>query len=91
MVGGTVKILGMVQNMSIFICPHCNNSTHVFGTEGGVIRECSKHGVDFLGDIPLDATICQDADRGKPTVAARKGSLTDAYLAIAKKVADKIF
>jgi len=85
-----VPILGMVQNMSVFTCPNCQHSTHIFGSEG-VARECRKHGIELLGDIPLDASICSDADLGKPTVAAREGPLTDAYNAIAKKVSEQLW
>ncbi|KAI5778367.1 nucleotide binding protein-like protein [Geopyxis carbonaria] len=84
-----VPILGMVQNMSVFVCPNCSHQTHVFGSEG-VARECSKHGINFLGDIPLDASICKDADNGKPTVVARKGPLTDAYNSIALKLRQQL-
>ncbi|MCJ1328565.1 hypothetical protein MMC10_005242 [Thelotrema lepadinum] len=64
-----VPILGMLQNMSHFACPSCGTQTPIFGSKG-VERECAKHSIDFLGDIPLDARICDDADRGKPTVVA---------------------
>lgn len=80
----------MIQNMSVFTCPHCHQSTHIFGSEG-VVRECSKHGIDFLGDIPLHASICDDADRGKPTVVSEPGSSRAlAFATIADKVAAKI-
>ncbi|KAA8910051.1 P-loop containing nucleoside triphosphate hydrolase protein [Sphaerosporella brunnea] len=85
-----VPILGMVQNMSVFTCPNCQHTTHIFGTEG-VARECQKHGLELLGDIPLDASICQDADNGKPTVVAREGPLTDAYKSIADKVVKQLW
>jgi ATP-binding protein involved in chromosome partitioning len=86
----STQILGMVQNMSVFTCPNCQHTTHIFGTEG-VARECQKHGIELLGDIPLDASICQDADQGKPTVVAREGPLTDAYKSIACKVTEKLW
>ncbi|MCJ1404795.1 hypothetical protein MMC11_008021 [Xylographa trunciseda] len=85
-----VPILGMVQNMSVFTCPQCNHSTHIFGSEG-VLRECSKHGIDFLGDIPLHASICDDADRGKPTVVSEPTSPRgQAFVKIADAVGKKI-
>lgn len=89
----TVKtpILGMVQNMSLFICPHCKEGTHVFGPEAGVQNACEKYGIDFLGDIPLHASICDDADRGKPTVVAEPGSeRAKAFMDIADAVGRKI-
>ncbi len=63
----------MIQNMSVFACPHCHQNTHIFGAEG-VRQACAKHGLDLLGDIPLHGSICNDADRGKPTVVAEPGS-----------------
>ncbi|EKD15232.1 cytosolic Fe-S cluster assembling factor NBP35 [Drepanopeziza brunnea f. sp. 'multigermtubi' MB_m1] len=89
----TIKtpILGMIQNMSLFQCPHCHNSTHVFGSKSGVTHACEKHGIDFLGDIPLHASICDDADRGKPTVVAEPDSnRAKAFVAIAEQVGAKI-
>ena len=80
----------MVQNMSVFTCPHCNNSTHIFGSEG-VVRECSKHGIKFLGDVPLHASICNDADRGKPTVVSEPDSAqAQAFTRIAANVGKQI-
>lgn len=85
-----VPILGMVQNMSVFVCPGCGKSTHIFGAEG-VMRTCNSHGVALLGDIPLDAKICDDADRGKPTVVVEPESgRGKAFLAIAERIGRKI-
>lgn len=85
-----VDVLGMVQNMNVFICPKCGESTHVFGKEG-VERTCKSHGIELLGDIPLDARICADADRGKPTVVAEPESEKGkAFLGIAERIARKI-
>jgi ATP-binding protein involved in chromosome partitioning len=86
----SVPILGMVQNMSVFVCPNCNHSTHVFGAEG-VARTCADRGIELLGDLPLDARICEEADRGKPTVVAEpESSRAKAFLEIAQKVAARI-
>lgn len=85
-----VPLLGMIQNMSVFICPHCNTSTHIFGSEG-VTRACSQHNVPFLGDIPLHASICDDADRGKPTVVAEPESTrAKAFTTIAERIGKEI-
>ncbi|KAL8846072.1 MAG: hypothetical protein Q9221_008818 [Calogaya cf. arnoldii] len=85
-----VPLLGMVQNMSVFLCPKCNHSTHIFGSEG-VSQACLKHHVPFLGDIPLHASICDDADRGKPTVVAEPGSgRTQAFMSMAERIAKNI-
>lgn len=85
-----VPILGMVQNMSVFVCPECNRATHIFGSEG-VSRACEKHEVELLGDVPLHAQIQEDADRGKPTVVAEIDSdRAGAFFKIANRVRDKL-
>ena len=85
-----VPILGMVQNMSVFVCPDCGKSTHIFGTEG-VKKTCESHDIELLGDIALDAQICDDADKGKPTVVAEPESArAQAFLGIADRIVKKI-
>lgn len=86
-----VPILGMIQNMSLFTCPHCLHSTHIFGSHSGVTHACEEHGIGFLGDIPLHANICDDADRGKPTMVAEPDSdRAKAFLGIANEVGGKV-
>ena len=68
------KILGMVQNMSAFTCPTCLSTHSIFGSEG-VAKKCEELNLTLLGDIPLHASICEDADRGKPTVVAEPDSV----------------
>ncbi|KAL4920840.1 iron-sulfur protein IND1 [Aspergillus aurantiobrunneus] len=99
-----VPVLGMVRNMAFFACPECGTKTRIFshghshghdGGEGdwGVLAECKRLGVEFLGDIPLDARVCEDADRGMPTVVAEegKGSVRrEAFMDVAEKVARKV-
>ena len=85
-----VPILGMVQNMSVFVCPDCGKSTHIFGTEG-VRKTCASHGIELLGDIALDAQICDDSDKGKPTVVAEPGRARgEVFLEIADRIGRKI-
>lgn len=60
-----VPVLGMVENMSVFICPHCGEGSHIFGT-GGVKAEAETIGVDYLGDIPLHPDLRARSDRGEP-------------------------
>ncbi len=85
-----VDILGMVQNMSVFICPGCGLDTHIFGSKG-VAKRCIEHGIELLGDIPLDERICKDSDIGKPTVVAEpEGAIAEAYMSVASRVAEKI-
>ncbi|KAI5246991.1 P-loop containing nucleoside triphosphate hydrolase protein [Aureobasidium subglaciale] len=69
-----VPILGMVQNMSAFTCPNCSTTHSIFGREG-VIKKCEEMNIKLLADIPLHPSICEDADRGKPTVVAEPDSL----------------
>ncbi|KAI4739761.1 P-loop containing nucleoside triphosphate hydrolase protein [Aureobasidium sp. EXF-12298] len=69
-----VPILGMVQNMSAFTCPNCSTTHSIFGREG-VIKKCDEMDIKLLADIPLHPSICEDADRGKPTVVAEPDSV----------------
>lgn len=87
-----VPLLGMIQNMSLFTCPHCQQSTHIFSPRsGGVAKACSEHQIEFLGDIPLHASICEDADRGKPTVVSEPESeRAKVFMQIAERVGKKI-
>ena len=85
-----VRVLGMVQNMSIFRCPGCGMETHVFGKEG-VERACGREGVELLADLPLDARICEDADRGLRTVVAEPESeRAKDFMVLAERVGGKI-
>ena len=85
-----VPILGVVENMSIHICSNCGHAEHIFGAGGGE-RICAQYGVDFLGSLPLDMAIREQADAGRPTVAADPhGATAGIYRAIARKVAVKI-
>lgn len=86
-----VGILGLVQNMSLFTCPHCHGETNIFGSNERVERMCKEHSIDFLGDIPLHPNIGDDAERGKPTVVAEPTSdRASAFLRIAQAAAPKI-
>ncbi len=61
-------VLGIVENMSYFICPHCKGESHIFGTGGGK-REAARAGVPLLGEIPLEGTIVETGDKGDPIAA----------------------
>ncbi len=65
-----VPILGIVENMSYYICPHCNSRDHIFG-EGGAKRAAAELEIPFLGEVPLDLAIRQQSDAGSPIVVAR--------------------
>jgi hypothetical protein len=64
----SVPILGLVENMSGFVCAHCGEVTDIFGRGGGE-RYAAENGIDFLGGVPLDITVRQGADVGVPAVA----------------------
>ncbi|CAH0052945.1 unnamed protein product [Clonostachys solani] len=86
-----VNILGMVQNMSLFTCPKCNEATHVFGSNERVKKLCDEHRIDFLGDIPLHPNIGDDGDKGKPTVVSEPTSTrASAFLEIAQTICSKV-
>jgi ATP-binding protein involved in chromosome partitioning len=63
-----VPILGIVENMATFVCPHCGQTSHIFG-HGGARREAERLGVPFLGEVPLNMTIRETSDAGRPVVA----------------------
>ena len=82
-----VPILGIIENMSSFICPHCGESSDIFG-KGGAQDEAGKLGVPFLGAIPLHMDIRRHSDAGTPIVIADPdGPHAKTYKTIALKVA----
>jgi ATP-binding protein involved in chromosome partitioning len=82
-----VPIVGIVENMAVHVCSKCGHAEHIFG-EGGGERMCRDYGVPFLGSLPLDMRIREQADSGRPTVVADPdGAVALAYMAIARKVA----
>ncbi|KAI9593325.1 P-loop containing nucleoside triphosphate hydrolase protein [Syncephalis fuscata] len=85
-----VPILGMIQNMSYFNCPCCSTKTHIFGTEG-VRRLADRMKLPLLGEIPLNADICELSDQGRPIVVARPDSLeAHSYVSIAEALRPKL-
>jgi ATP-binding protein involved in chromosome partitioning len=67
----SVPVVGIVENMSAFVCPHCGDLTEIFGRGGGE-RFAAQHEIEFLGAIPLDVTVRQGGDVGVPAVAQRE-------------------
>ena len=85
-----VPLLGIIENMSVFICPCCGEVTHIFG-EGGAKRMSEQYGVPMLGELPLSPAIRESADSGRPTVAAEpESAAAKMYRAIAMKIAGSI-
>lgn len=85
-----VPILGIIENMSFFVCPNCGERTNVFG-QGGGEWAATKHDVPLLGQIPLDAAIREGGDAGTPIVAADPLSpRASAFRAAAQRVAGRL-
>jgi ATP-binding protein involved in chromosome partitioning len=85
-----VPILGIVENMSGFICPHCGTPAALF-REGGGRRASEQLGVSYLGSIPLDQAICQAGDRGEPVTAKQPASaVAAAFQRIAQTLVDRV-
>ena len=82
-----VNLLGLVCNMAGFKCPGCGSVHEVFGNMTKIRSMCAKYDLKMLGEIPLHASISDDADRGKPTVVAEPdGDRAAAFLDIAREV-----
>jgi ATP-binding protein involved in chromosome partitioning len=85
-----IPILGVVENMSIHVCPKCGHESHIFGA-GGAERMCRDYGTELLGQLPLDESIREQADSGKPTVVSDPdGKAAEIYRRIARRCAVKI-
>jgi ATP-binding protein involved in chromosome partitioning len=79
-----VPIVGVVENMSIHVCPKCGHESHIFGA-GGAERMCRDYGTELLGQLPLDESIREQADSGKPTVVSDPdGTAAEIYRRIAR-------
>jgi ATP-binding protein involved in chromosome partitioning len=85
-----VPVLGVVENMSVHVCPACGHASHIFGAGGG--RDMAeRYGVDLLGELPLDIGIREQADSGCPTVAAAPESPAGlAYQEVARRAAARL-
>ena len=83
----SVPIVGVVENMSMHVCSNCGHAEAIFG-EGGAQRMCNDYNVPFLGGLPLDIRIREQADSGRPTVVADPdGKIAAIYKEIARKTA----
>jgi ATP-binding protein involved in chromosome partitioning len=85
-----VPVLGVVENMSTHVCGKCGHEEAIFGAGGGD-RLAQQYGVELLGQVPLDIRIREQADGGKPTVAAEPDSpLARRYRDIARKAMERV-
>lgn len=80
-------ILGLIENMSTYVCPNCGHEEHLFG-HGGVAAEAKKMGVPLLAELPLSLDVRLAGDAGAP-VATGEGAAAEAYLALAKRLVDE--
>lgn len=85
-----VPVLGVVENMATHVCSNCGHEEHIFG-EGGGARMSTQYGVPYLGSLPLDIRIREQADSGNPTVATMPDSdLAMRYREIARNAAGRL-
>jgi ATP-binding protein involved in chromosome partitioning len=85
-----VPILGLVENMAVYCCPNCGHTEHIFGADGGK-KMAEQYKLDYLGALPLNMSIREQADSGRPTVVADPdGEIAAIYKAVARQVAVKI-
>ncbi len=76
-------VLGLIENMSTYVCPNCGHEAHIFG-EGGVRAEAEKLDLPFLGALPISLETRLAGDAGTP-IAAESGPMADAYAALAAR------
>ncbi|XP_069121258.1 iron-sulfur cluster transfer protein NUBPL-like [Argopecten irradians] len=85
-----VPVLGLVQNMSVYICPKCGHAEHIFGKDGATAI-ASDLSMDILGDVPLHICIREGSDNGQPVVVSQPQSpQAHIYKQIAKKITEKL-
>ncbi len=85
-----IKIVGIIENMSTHICSKCGHEEHIFGAGGGE-KMCADYNTEFLGGLPLDIRIREQADSGTPTVVADPdGNIARVYKQIARRIAVKV-
>jgi ATP-binding protein involved in chromosome partitioning len=85
-----VPVLGIIENMSYFLCPHCGERSEIF-SHGGARREAERLGCDFLGEVPLDLAIRETSDEGRPITMSDPGSAhAQLFREIAARVWEKV-
>lgn len=85
-----IKTLGVIENMSYYICPKCGNNDHIFGEDGAHLL-CGKNKIEFLGNLPLHKSIRENADNGKPYVSLDKDdAINTSYMTVAENIINEI-
>ena len=83
-----MPVIGIVENMSGFICPHCGKKSDIFESGGGQ-KIAEELDISFLGSIPIDQRICENADRGEPFIVEHPNSAASkSFMEIVKKIED---
>jgi ATP-binding protein involved in chromosome partitioning len=86
----SVPVMGIVENMSNFICPHCGEATEIFGRGGGR-RFAERNELEYFGGVPIDVQVRQGGDAGVPAVAQREpGAAAEVLRALARQVAARM-
>jgi len=86
-----VPVLGVIENMSYHLCQHCGEKSHLFGLGGGE-RLSKEFNTELIGQLPLDISICQNADQGKSSLIENSaGDIAQQYRRIAAKIAADLF
>jgi ATP-binding protein involved in chromosome partitioning len=85
-----IPVLGVIENMSYFVCGHCSQRTEIFGNGGGR-RMAEEMGIPFLGEVPIDTRVRAGGDEGSPIVAAAPDApAAQAFLDLASRVAAQV-
>jgi ATP-binding protein involved in chromosome partitioning len=85
-----IPVLGVVENMSHFVCGHCHERTEIFGNGGGR-RMAEEMQIPFLGEVPIDTRVRSGGDEGQPIVAvAPEASAAQAFASVASQVAAQV-
>lgn len=82
-----IKILGIVENMNVFICPKCNHKEHIFGSTGGD-KLADEYNTKVLGRVPIVTDIMKHGDSGTPIVLSKDNAVAETYLDIARKIVE---
>jgi ATP-binding protein involved in chromosome partitioning len=85
-----IPVLGIVENMSQFVCPHCSKTTHIFA-HGGGRKAAEMFNIPFLGEVPLELKVREAGDLGVPVVLSAPDSLeAQAFMEVARNVAGRV-
>ena len=85
-----IDIVGMIENMSQFVCPHCEKTTEIFSSNGAK-KASEKIGAPFLGSIPIELEVREGGDSGTPLMNRKRNSpATQAFQEIADKLIESL-